>query len=201
MEDFRLMVITQPSFVSDEGMFINTLFEHGIDRVHIRKPGASAEEHRRLIEQVDGLWHCRLSLHDCHEVAVEYGCGVHLNARNPNPPQAEGRVVLSASCHSLAEVVERKKACDYVFLSPIFDSISKQGYSAAFTAADIRKAAQGGIVDNRVMALGGVSLENVSLVEQMGFGGAALLGDVWRDFTLFCRNLRQIRPDRTTAKP
>lgn len=201
MTGFRLIVITQPSFVSDEGMLINTLFENGIDRVHIRKPGASGEEHRRLIEKIDGRWHDRLSLHDCHDVAVEYGCGVHLNGRNPYPPQIEGGVVLSASCHSLAEVVERKPVCDYVFLSPIFDSISKQGYCSAFTEDDIKKATQSGIVDSRVMALGGVCLDNLSLVKDMGFGGAALLGDVWRDFTLFCRNLRQTLPDRTTAKP
>ena len=201
MTGFRLIVITQPSFVSDEGMLINTLFENGVDRVHIRKPGASGEEHRRLIEKIDGRWHDRLSLHDCHDVAVEYGCGVHLNGRNPYPPQIEGGVVLSASCHSLAEVVERKPVCDYVFLSPIFDSISKQGYCSAFTEDDIKKATQSGIVDSRVMALGGVSLGNLNRVKAMGFGGAALLGEVWRNFTLFCRNLRQTLPDRTTAIP
>ena len=201
MTDFRLIVITQPSFISDEGMLINTLFENGIDRVHIRKPGASGEEHRRLIEKIDGRWHDRWSLHDCHDVAVEYGCGVHLNGRNPYPPQIEGGVVLSASCHSLAEVVERKKVCDYVFLSPIFDSISKQGYCSAFTEDDIKKATQSGIVDSRVMALGGVSLGNLNRVKAMGFGGAALLGEVWRNVTLFCRNLRQTLPGRTTAIP
>ncbi|MGM9702596.1 MAG: thiamine phosphate synthase [Prevotella sp.] len=201
MTDFRFIVITQPSFVSDEGMLINTLFENGIDRVHIRKPGASGEEHRRLIEKIDGRWHDRLSLHDCHDVAVEYGCGVHLNGRNPYPPQIEGGVVLSASCHSLAEVVERKPVCDYVFLSPIFDSISKQGYGSAFTEDDIKKATQSGIVDSRVMALGGVSLGNLNRVKAMGFGGAALLGEVWRNVTLFCRNLRQTLPGRTTAIP
>lgn len=197
----EILVITLPHFISDEGMLINTLFENGVDRVHIRKPGASEDEHRRLIEEIDGRWHGRLSLHDCHDVAVEYGCGVHLNGRNPNPPQTDGRVVMSASCHSLAEVVERKSVCDYVFLSPIFDSISKQGYSSAFTEDDIKKAVQGGIVDERVVALGGVSLENLNCVKAMGFGGAALLGDVWRNFTLFCQSLRQIRPDRTTVTP
>lgn len=197
----RIIVITQPSFVSDEGMFINALFESGVDRVHIRKPGADREEHRQLIEQIDRCWHSRLSLHDCHELAVEYGCGVHLNGRNPNPPQNDGNLTLSASCHSLDEVEERKQTCDYVFLSPIFDSISKQGYGSAFIRESIRKATQSGIVDRRVMALGGVSLGNLNIVREMGFGGAALLGDVWRDVTLFCQNLLQTRLDRTTEKP
>ncbi|MGN0282210.1 MAG: thiamine phosphate synthase [Prevotella sp.] len=195
----QIFVITLPYFIADEGMFINALVESGVDRVHIRKPWASREEHRQLIEQIDRRWHSRLSLHDCHQLAGEYGCGVHLNGRNPNPPV--DKVVLSASCHSFEEVVDRKQVCDYVFLSPIFDSISKQGYGSAFSRKDIRKATQSGIIDERVMALGGICFGNISLVREMGFGGAALLGDVWRDVTLFCQNLRQTHLGRTTAKP
>ena len=203
MKDFRIIVITKPSFISDEGMLVNRLFESGIDRVHIRKPGASSDEHRRLIEEIDSKWHERLSLHDCHELALEYGCGIHLNGRNPNPPSSTGEasVVLSASCHSLTEVELRKQTCDYVFLSPVFDSISKQGYRSAFSADDIRKAAQSGIIDSLVIALGGISLDNLELVKNMGFAGAAMLGEVWKNVTLFCRSLRQTHLGRTTATP
>ena len=49
----QIMVITLPQFITDEGMFINSLFENGVDRVHIRKPGASVEEHRELIEAIE----------------------------------------------------------------------------------------------------------------------------------------------------
>ena len=200
MKDFRLIVITQPSFITDEGVLINSLFEAGIDRVHIRKPGAPAEEHRKLLGDIDGQWYERLSLHDCHELALEYGCGVHLNGRNPNLPRFKVPA-LSVSCHSIEEVVERKRQCDYVFMSPIFDSISKQGYRSAFSQSDIEEAVKSGVIDDRVIALGGISLERIPLVEAMGFGGAALLGDVWKDVTLFCRNLRQTHLGRTTARP
>lgn len=193
-------MITQPSFIMDEGVLINSLFEEGIDRVHIRKPGAPAEEHRKLLGDIDGQWYERLSLHDCHELALEYGCGVHLNGRNPNVPRFKVPA-LSVSCHSIEEVVERKRQCDYVFMSPIFDSISKQGYRSAFSQSDIEEAVKSGVIDDRVIALGGISFERIPLVEAMGFGGAALLGDVWKDVTLFCRNLRQTHLGRTTARP
>ena len=196
----QIMVITLPQFITDEGMFINSLFENGVDRVHIRKPGASVEEHRELIEAIDSRWHGKLSLHDCHCLASEYGCGVHLNGRNPNVPLVKVPK-LSASCHSIEEVAERKLKCDYVFMSPIFDSISKQGYHSAFSHMDIENAAKSGVIDDSVIALGGISWERIPLVEAMGFGGAALLGDVWKDVTLFCRNLRQTHLGRTTATP
>ena len=108
---------------------------------------------------------------------------------------------LSASCHSIEEVAERKLKCDYVFMSPIFDSISKQGYKSAFSQTDIENAAKSGVIDDSVIALGGISWDRIPLVEAMGFGGAALLGDVWKDVTLFCRNLRQTHLGRTTERP
>jgi thiamine-phosphate pyrophosphorylase len=65
-------------------------------------------------------------------------------------------------------------------LSPIFDSISKQGYHAAFTCKQIEEARLQGLIDERVMALGGVTFSKIEEVKQMGFGGAMILGDAWK---------------------
>ena len=72
-------------------------------------------------------------------------------------------------------------ACDYLFLSPLFDSISKSGYRAAFTDGELRDAAARGLLGERVVALGGIRPELLPRVRELGFGGAALLGAVWRD--------------------
>lgn len=74
--------------------------------------------------------------------------GIHLNGRNPNLPEGyKGHV--SCSCHSLDEVKERKSSCDYVFLSPVFNSISKLNYNSAYTAEELRTAAKAGIIDKK----------------------------------------------------
>ena len=174
----RIIVITSPEFIPGEVSLINTLMEGGVWRLHIRKPQASLEEVRQLIEGIDRRWYPQLSLHDHHALAMEYGCGIHLNARHPLAPECwQGTV--SASCHSIEEVEERKKTCDYVFLSPIFNSISKQGYAAAFSEEQLREASLRGIIDNRVVALGGVTPKRLPEIESRGFGGAAFLGHVW----------------------
>ena len=80
----------------------------------------------------------------------------------------------------MEEVIERKPTMNYVFLSPIFDSISKQGYRSAFDHATLKKAAHEGIIDHKVVALGGVTRQRISLLAEYGFGGAAMLGDIWR---------------------
>ena len=80
---------------------------------------------------------------------------------------------------SIAEVAERKAHCHDVFLSPIYDSISKEGYAAAYSKAQLLEAARNGIIDARVMALGGISAEHLPEGKAIGFGGAVVLGDVW----------------------
>ena len=105
--------------------------------------------------------------------------GIHLNGRNPQIPSGyKGHV--SRSCHSLEEVLKHKSDCNYVFLSPIYDSISKEGYSSAYSCDTLQKAQQAGIIDSKVMALGGITLEHLPEIAALGFGGAVLLGDVWQ---------------------
>lgn len=174
------IVITSPGFLQGEADFIDKLFNHGLDRLHLRKPGAEIGECRRLLDGISREWLPRIVVHDNFGLCREYGLGgVHLNGRNPMaPPNHEGSV--SRSCHSLEEISRYKGECDYLTLSPIFNSISKQGYMAAFGPGQLAAARDSGLIDRRVIALGGVTLENIPRVRELGFGGVAILGDVWQ---------------------
>lgn len=173
------IVITPPEFLDDEARHIATLFQAGVDRVHLRKPDGTAADIVRLLEQIPQRWHDRIVLHDHHELCARYALGgVHLNGRNPVPP-TERCGTLSRSCHSLQEVADNRDRCDYLFLSPIFDSVSKQGYTSAFTSEQLQEARRQGTIDRKVYALGGVTLEHIPTVRALGFGGAVMLGEVW----------------------
>lgn len=50
---------------------------------------------------------------------------------------------------------------DYLFLSPIFDSISKRGYLSQFSFESLQNAAKEGLIDGKVFALGGVTQAKV----------------------------------------
>lgn len=169
-----LIAITVPYFYPGEARDIaDALMENRFKYVHVRKPGCCAEEMRGLLEQIpDGL-RDRLSLHDFHELAIEYGIGgIHLNSRNPFAPDGwEGR--LSRSIHSLEEISGVTE--DYAFISPVFPSISKPGYSGNFTLEEASRWLTPGI-----FALGGVTAEKLPLLEDAGFAGAAMLGGAWR---------------------
>ena len=175
-----LNIITLPwFFVGEAARIVALLQRREVDYVHIRKPGARREDMEKLVESIPQAYRNRIVLHDHFPLAEKYRLfGIHLNRRNPEVPRGwKGSV--SRSCHSLEEVVRWKNRCDYVTLSPIFDSISKAGYRSAFTREEIAEAARKGIIDEKVMALGGVTFNKMKEVTAMGFGGGMILGDAW----------------------
>lgn len=175
----KWIVFTSPEFLSGEGDFINRLFDCGLDRLHFRKPGAAVHDCEQLIEKIDSKWRDRVVVHDNFELCRKWHLGgVHLNSRNPVAPSSHTGTV-SRSCHSIEEVERYKPECDYLTLSPVFNSVSKQGYMAAFTRGRLLEARDGGIIDDKVMALGGITLQNIRKARELGFGGVAMLGDVW----------------------
>ena len=199
----RIIVISAPDFLPGEAEAVTALLEAGAWRVHVRKPAAGSDSIARLLEHIPAALYSRISLHDHHELAARFGVGgVHLNSRNPSVPDGFGGMV-SRSCHSIAELSQYSSVCDYMFLSPIFDSISKSGYVSRFSLEEIRRRIVAGSdvatarmdvmssdgncrsVDwGRVFALGGVCPDNVRLLEDVGFGGAAVLGYIWEPFRL-----------------
>lgn len=66
---------------------------------------------------------------------------------------------------------------DYLFLSPIFDSISKYGYRSKFDPDTLKSFLNS--TDKQIIALGGVDADRVSSCRKMGFAGVALLGYIW----------------------
>ena len=187
----NLIVITRPDFFPCEAEEVNSLFECGMPRLHLRKPGASENQMRRWIEAIQARYRDKIVLHDHFELCREFSLGgIHLNSRNPSAPEGvleEYRSLsLWRSCHSLGEVqvalgskMNADRGFDYVFLSPIFDSISKLGYGKAFTAEELQKAKKEGIIGSRTYALGGIELKRLPTLCELGFAGAAVLGALW----------------------
>lgn len=180
----RFIVITSPDILPDEATLIAQLFDSGLDTLHLRKPGSTVEACALLLDSIPAECHNHIVTHDHFLLCRDYGLqGVHLNSRNPAVPDFvlsdRDRYTVSASCHSVAEVIRRKPDMDYVFMSPIFNSISKQGYDAAYPDEELDRAAAEGTIDDKVIALGGVSLDSLPMLKRWRFGGAAFLGDVW----------------------
>lgn len=175
------VIITKPEFFLEETERITQMFESGLERLHLRKPNCAIEEYKKILDAIPSCYHERIIIHEHFELLKEYDlAGVHLNRRNPEKPSWwKGHV--SRSCHSINEVKECKHLYNYVSLSPIFDSISKQGYTSAFTQEELKNAHEKGIIDAKVLALGGITYQNMQDVMRAGFGGVMILGDAWKE--------------------
>ncbi len=189
----KLIVMTPPNFFIEEDKILTTLFEEGLDFLHLRKPNTAPMFSERLLTLIPPQYHKRIVTHDHFYLKEEFNLmGIHINQRNPNPPE-NYRGHISCSCHSIDEVKRRKGPCNYVFMSPIFDSISKKNYLSTYSSEDIRAAAKAGIIDKKVIALGGINADNILLIKDYGFGGAAILGDLWERFdTRFNRDYKEL---------
>lgn len=177
----KLIVITTPHFFEGEGLVLTRLFKEGMEHLHIRKPGCNQEGLATLIKNIPEKYYSRIILHDCFDLALRLNIGgIHLNSRNKEIPIGFNGSI-SRSCHSLQEVQEATESdtYNYVFLSPICPSISKEGYGSGFPMEVLTEASAKGVINKKVIALGGMDQTTIPKIKPLNFGGVAVLGTLW----------------------
>ncbi len=177
----KLIVITTPYFFRGEGEILSNLFREGMGCLHLRKPDCSRSALEKLILEIPSQYYSRIVLHDQFGLVANgnpyHFKGIHLNRRNNTIPNGFSGSI-SCSCHSLQEISENAKF-DYRFLSPIFQSISKQGYGNGFPLDILWQASKTGLINEKVIALGGIDISTIPQLKDIVFGGVAVLGALW----------------------
>lgn len=180
----KLILLTNTDFFVEEDKILTTLFEEGLDILHLRKPDSEPVYCERLISLIPKEFHSRIVVHDHFYLCDEFDLmGIHLNRRHPEMPVGY-KGPSTRTCYSLEELQEHKQHCQYVFLRNIYDSISEPDNKASFSAEEIKEAVRKGLIDKKVIAEGGVSLENIPELKSMGFGGVVVRGDLWKRFNI-----------------
>jgi thiamine-phosphate pyrophosphorylase len=178
-----LLVISSPSTVPNEAESINMLFEEGLEVLHIRKPFSTKKEYAKLISEINSNYHEQLCIHQYHELTTDFNLKrLHFTEmkRLATPLadlidlKAQG-FKISTSIHQLSSLGELIHF-DYTFFSPVFDSISKIGYKSSLGEDFVLEKPNSAPL---VIALGGISPENITQVSNMNFDGVAALGTVW----------------------
>lgn len=178
----KLILITCPDFFVEEDKILTTLFEEGLDILHLRKPDSEPVYCERLLSLMSEQFRKKIVVHDHFYLRDEFNLmGIHLSKRHPQAP-ASYHGPITRTCYDLQSTVEQKHLCEYVLLRNIFDSISESWNKASFTPDELRNAARKGIIDRNVIAEGGVALDNIEQVRELGFGGVAIRGDLWNHF-------------------
>jgi thiamine-phosphate pyrophosphorylase len=181
----ELIVISSPFAVADEGPLINNLFRAGLKYFHLRKPESDLQSLRDLLNEIEISFYDRIALHQFHEIANEFGIKrLHYTEsarrtfclKTMRKQQADG-FTLSTSIHDIPSL-PRVEHFNYVFYSPVFNSISKPGYNSKVSEDLILDKAG---YETKVIALGGVQVSNLPRIKRMGFDGAAVLGTLWNE--------------------
>lgn len=179
-----VIVISNPTAIADEQVISKQLFDEGLEVFHVRKKEFSENEMRAFIEQIPEKYFSRLVLHSHYHLAEEYNLkGIHVPV---DFNYLASKRSLSVSFHSLDEVEKFENKFDYGFLSPVFDSISKEGYKSKFDFSKLktylanRKALNNGTGNGLLIALGGIDEDKIDIVKELGFSGIALLGAIWQ---------------------
>ncbi|MGY6544732.1 thiamine phosphate synthase [Arthrospiribacter ruber] len=181
--DLELIVISSPVPVPNEADGIQQLFEAGMELFHLRKPDMDQDAFLKLLAQMDSKYCNRMAIHQHHDLADDFGIKrLHFTewkrkntAKDELLGLKEKGLKISTSIHDLG-LLTSLSHFDYVFFSPVFDSLSKKGYSSSLESGFKLVKPVG---SPKVMALGGVELKNLSQVKAMGFDGAAVLGAIW----------------------
>ena len=175
----KIIAITTPKITDEDTSIIRALFDRGIDIVHLRKPESSIGECRKLLSALNSEQRSKIIVHDYPELYSEFSLGgIHINRNVRTLPDGYCGFK-SRSCHTFEEIVSYKSDYDYLFLSPIFDSISKNGYRSVFSDEALQEASVMGIIDEKVIALGGVTLDKIAYLKKLKFGGVAMVGGIY----------------------
>lgn len=180
----KLIIMTKSTFFVEEDKILTTLFEEGMENLHLYKPGSEPIYSERLLSLLPDEYYKRITVHDHFYLRDEYKLrGIHLN--NANAPLPNGyRGDVSRTCHSIDELYQAKRQSRYVFLKTIFDSQSNPEDKQTFTLEQLKEGARRGLIDKKVYAMGGINLDNIRLCRDLGFGGVVICGDLWNRFNI-----------------
>ena len=180
----KLAIMTKSTFFVEEDKILSSLFDEGMDNLHLFKPGSSPMYSERLLTLLPEDYYRKITVHDHFYLKQEYDlAGIHLDNPTDNLPDGyKGK--FSRTCTDLSQLKEMKKKSQYVFLKNIFDCIEFKEEKSSFSLQQLELAAGNGLIDKKVYALGGMSLENIKIAKALGFGGVVICGDLWNRFDI-----------------
>ena len=187
----RLLVLTSSDHVKDEHDVIRQLFRAGLKTLHVRKPSFTSAQMTEYLKQFPERYRSRLVLHSHHGLAVRFKLkGIHLTEKDRKSvlkmwkcfyyyKLRKPKLRISTSLHKTEEINKLGHKYDYVFLSPVFQSISKENHKPKFSLSRLQEAVK--TAKYKVFALGGIDESKISTCKELGFKGVGLLGSIWMD--------------------
>lgn len=178
----KFILISSPKDLANEISIVKQLFKNGLEIFHLRKPDFSLEETKKFLDAIPSEFHNRIVLHGYRQLPFEYQVkGLHFSFGKIKEEHFKccASLTFSGSAHSIEEIKNSNPILHYVFLSPVFNSISKPGYESTINLKDAESFLKQNIKRPEVIALGGIDTDKIEKIADAGFEGFAMLGAFW----------------------
>ena len=187
----KLIVISNSGMMENEAIIVTKLFEAGLETFHLRKHKASTKKTKELIKAIPAHFHNRIVIHSHHNLARHFQLkGIHLTKthkkrkfrtwimlkliklKNPG-------IIISTSYDTIGKLFEQSDSYiyNYVFLSPIFESITSK-FQGGYTTHSLKSALLKS--QYKVIARGGVDINAIERANEIGFEGLAFYNSIWK---------------------
>lgn len=179
------VVISTPDIYPDEHAIVEDLFVAGLTRFHLRKSRFSWRELREWVEALPEELLDKVVVHSQPGLVLDYGLGgLHLRAGQRPPADWPAEIPVSYACSNFDDLVRSRKPA-YATIGPVFPTEGRrrdrdnepqrtpEEYVEILNSWKERPGA------SPLLALGGLTTENIHLACELGFDGIAVVGSVW----------------------
>ncbi|HEY4797898.1 MAG TPA: thiamine phosphate synthase [Bacteroidia bacterium] len=184
------LILVSPSDKKDfELPFLLNMLEQGLPTYHLRKIKYSTRQLSNFIAEIPEKYHPRIVVHTHHKLAMKYDLkGIYLSRSHKKRKiktwlrtnwfkLRKNDLQVSTSIRNIETLLEHQSKYNYVFLSPVFDSLTGN-FQAAFSDQSIRTILKQS--KYKVIARGGISVDNIKKSHELGFDGVVLYSSIWK---------------------
>lgn len=165
----KIAVATSPIFFIEENTILQTLFEEGLDILHLRKPQSEPIYCERLLTLMPPKCNARTVTGDHFYLQSEYGLkGIHLSERNPIAPHGYTGYI-SRTC-TLDGITDNADRFDHILIEA--------------TPSAIEQAAREHRINHKMFMCGITSIDGIQFARDCGFGGIVIEDVLWNRFDL-----------------
>lgn len=184
----QLIVLSSPKNVEGEAEIVKELFDNGLETLHLRKKNATTAQIEEYLNAIPRRYWSRIVLHSHHNLAIKYDLkGIHIGRKYKKQKFIYWLKLLyykfkkpdlqvSSSFNNLSSLYSDERHYDYVFLSPVFDSVT-HGYQSSFSQHNLAVALMK--TKHKIIALGGIQPNRFDTIKEMGFAGMVLSDALW----------------------
>ncbi len=185
----KLILISPSKRQESEIGFLLNMFEQGLQTYHVRKKTFSTRQLKSYLEEIPEKYHPRIVIHTHHELALKFNLkGIYISRSHKKKKfklwfwkkwlkLRRSRLEISTTLRSIDSVLDEAPDLDYVFLAPVFDSLSGN-FQSAFSEYNLVPALKK--TKYTVIARGGISSETIQKAHELGFAGVAFYTSIWK---------------------